>query len=710
MKRKKVLATVPNKPKGRGKVVTAQVTEGILVLNFWEDKKLEARYCMNTETSEYETYFVKSNTWEQRRIQDTWERTWDSSCYKLGQCTKLDSEADRKVIAKALKLKQAHTDVFYDIDFRQSDRNCNIRERARESKETRIRNMMSLVPAIPLNFKEWIFQLAAGMDYAFYNKEKEKWVCTACKNWFKETQIKRENKKKIIHNTMITCPCCKKDIQAKTRQKKVEKITHALLLQNMDKDRSVARHFNIDIYWNNEGVRSVTLDETVRTILLRNDKKYACKLYYAQELWHGGAGGWVGSWGKRNPQQKKIHKEYLYPQGIDEALKDTVYEKWTGIFNQLAAAGQLLWYNNLMTGWRLEGLPNLIEYLYKGRFYRLLEETTENIWPLSGEYYGPLIIRGTKTVEEIFYIKDRQKINRIRDCNGGDNIVRWMQWSDKDAKKINDETLKWLTDEKVTRDDIYFISDRMSVQQIMNYVKKQQAGGYKGKSTSRVFEQWKDYLNMCKQLKKDVKDEMVYRPRELKRRHDECVEELNKRRILEAMKQNPQQRKQEARKMREKFPGAEEVLKEIKSKYEYENEEFLIIVPQKLMDIVTEGQALHHCVGNTERYFERIMNRETYICFLRRKSDPEVPFYTIEVEPGGTIRQHRSYLDEEPNIEEIRGFLKEWQKEIKKRISSKDKKYAEISKKKREQNIEELKRNKNLRVLKGLEEDFMEAI
>ena len=105
----------------------------------------------------------------------------------------------------------------------------------------------------------------------------------------------------------------------------------------------------------------------------------------------------------------------------------------------------------------------------------------------------------------------------------------------------------------------------------------------------------------------------------------------------------------------------------------------------------------------------RIEDRETYICFLRRQSAPGVPFYTIEVEPGGTIRQHRSYLDEEPGIEEIRGFLREWQKVLKSRLTWKDRELARTSKIKREQNIEELKAKRNIRVLKGLEEDFLEA-
>ncbi len=67
-------------------------------------------------------------------------------------------------------------------------------------------------------------------------------------------------------------------------------------------------------------------------------------------------------------------------------------------------------------------------------------------------------------------------------------------------------------------------------------------------------------------------------------------------------------------------------------------------------------------------------------------------------------------MDEEPGIEEIRGFLREWQKELKKRLTEKDKQLAMISKEKREQNIAELKEKNNTRVLKGLAEDFMENL
>ena len=77
---------------------------------------------------------------------------------------------------------------------------------------------------------------------------------------------------------------------------------------------------------------------------------------------------------------------------------------------------------------------------------------------------------------------------------------------------------------------------------------------------------------------------------------------------------------------------------------------------------------------------------------------------------GGTIRQHRTYLDEETGIENVRGFLREWQKVIKKRLTASERELAKISAVKREENLQELREKNNTRVLQGLMEDFMEAV
>ena len=358
----------------------------------------------------------------------------------------------------------------------------------------------------------------------------------------------------------------------------------------------------------------------------------------------------------------------------------------------------MLHYNRCMVSGSDVSTIRLIEYLFKGKFSRLLRESADDISYWSGRYSGPLNKDG-KTIEDVFGIRDRQLINRIRNCDGGSLVLKWMRWSEQNMTKIPEETLAWLDKENIFPREISFIKDQMSPTQIMNYVKRQQKESYPKRKASSVISQWEDYIRMCKEAKKHMDDPMVYRPRELKRRHDEMVEELN--RMREVLK---------ADEVRKKYPGAEEILDEIRPRYEYANGEYMIIVPERLVDIMTEGRILHHCAGTTDRYFERIRNRETYICFLRKAAEPDKAFYTIEVEPSGTIRQHRSFFDEEPGIEEIRDFLREWQKVLKKRLTEEDKKYGAISAEKRLENIEELRAKNNTRVLEGLEQDFMEAI
>lgn len=225
-----------------------------------------------------------------------------------------------------------------------------------------------------------------------------------------------------------------------------------------------------------------------------------------------------------------------------------------------------------------------------------------------------------------------------------------------------------------------------------------------------VLDQWLDYLSMCVAASKDLTDDMVLKPRDLKLRHDQAVADANQLKIVKEMQRNKEYRAEKAEEMRKKYPEAEKNLDAIRERYEYKDEEYIITVPHDLVEIIEDGQALHHCAGASERYFDRIESRETYICFLRRTETPKIPFYTIEVEPSGTIRQRRSYLDEEPGIEEIRGFLRKWQKELKKRLTEEDKRLAKISKEKRELNIKELEEKNNTRVLKGLAEDFMENL
>lgn len=682
-----------------GTKLAAQYCPPYLIFDVWGSEGFEGRYAIDTETGEYAYHDYDSGLWHQRKLDAVLEGT--GTYYGYAWSKKAESyltEADIQMCREVLKCT---CDVIYEISTMEYGYGRDQRWKREERRCDRLRKLMDRIPKCPEDMKEWLFRSSGDNEYLF--KADKQFACTSCQSKWSEKELKVQLGT-VHHNDFVSCPACGKNVTVKTRQKRILVSTGCMLLQNMDAKTGVARHFDVVMEWNCSG-KHLHISESMRILLYRENIRKNCEIYYNQ---YPAEGGWntAAVFDRGNPANRRSKAGYCYPGQIQEALRDTFYEPWTRIFEQMAAAGVKAQYNRMMAN-PSKSKISMVEYLFKGRFHRLLLDTTENMG-YEGRYYGILDQYG-KTAQEVFGIRDRQLINRIRELDGGEETVRWMRYSDQTQKKIDQETLQWLTENNISVGDMPGRKE-LSPRQVMNYVERQRRESYPEKEVRGVLGQWKDYLSMCRRLGKDLEDEMVYRPRELKRRHDEAVAEINRQEMIERMKRDETQRKEQAEKMRQKFPGAEDVLAEIREKYEYRNTEYTIIVPQSLMDIVTEGQALHHCAGATDRYFDRIKQRETYICFLRKAADPEVPYYTIEVEPGGTIRQHRGYLDEEPDIEKIKPFLREWQKELKKRLNSKDREYAQISAVKRQQNIEELQAKNNERVLRGLMEDFMEAV
>lgn len=117
-----------------------------------------------------------------------------------------------------------------------------------------------------------------------------------------------------------------------------------------------------------------------------------------------------------------------------------------------------------------------------------------------------------------------------------------------------------------------------------------------------------------------------------------------------------------------------------------------------LSEGIKEGRMLHHCVGNDgagERYYDRIERRESFIMFLRRAEEPEDPYYTLEIEPDGTVRQKRTLFDRQhEDIEQATEFLQKWQKVIAARLTGQDLKLAAQSRVLRNEEFIQMKKDR----------------
>lgn len=716
MIRKQSIQNLSPKPTGKGgERVTAQVLGEILVLNCYRDHSLIGRWCMDTETGRYLTWIVDpvawradTGEWAERKLMTVFGYTpnsWTEAYWYEGR-TDFDTQEDEKLVRDKIGEGAARREHGLQIvTFRERRYNQDKRERKEESRIERMNALMARVPPLPADFREWIHRAAGDRDYLFPQKEaKGRRFCTACRETFATRELEKQ-KKDLREGLVLECPRCGRKVIYTGRKRTAGWQGQCLVLQTMGDKERVARTIDVRINWDQEG-RYVRLSEGIRAVISDRWKKHGQRFYYAQD--HKTEWKTSHTFDRVNRANRGTQESFLYPEGIGEALTGTRYEPWIRVFKEAAKRNLCMNYSLALCHTGDLAFLSMCEYLIKGRFYRLTAETVRSIMTAEG-YRGPLEKHGT-SIEEVFRIRDRQKINRLRDMNGGKIVLEWLQQADVSGRKLPEEFLEWAQRQKIRPSDLPKEEETgLSPVQAMNYIRRQGRESYPGKSAWMVANQWGDYLEMCRKLGKNRKDPMVSRPRELKRRHDEAVEERKRRWELEQARRDREWKERTEREMREKYPGAEENLEEIRDRYEYEDETYQIIVPRKLSEIAEEGRILHHCAGSSERYYERIMRHETYICFLRRKEDPQKPYYTIEVEPGGTIRQHRSVYDEEPDIEEIRYFLRKWQRTIRSRMKTEDRRRAERSRQLREDNLRELREKNNTRVLAGLMEDFMEA-
>ena len=276
---------------------------------------------------------------------------------------------------------------------------------------------------------------------------------------------------------------------------------------------------------------------------------------------------------------------------------------------------------------------------------------------------------------------DDSRLKRLRSNHGGISYYHWLRYEKRRDAQIPDDAIRFFCDNGIGPSGMTFIRDRMSEIQVCNYIRRQMEET--GMTFREVVDTWKDYLSMAERFGMDTHDAIIYRAAKLKQRHDELV-----------LRGKLEDLKEKAKEILNKYPHAEDVLHDIREIYSYADEKYTVVVPDSLVDIMIEGQNLNHCVGTSDRYYDRIERRESYILFLRKTDAPEQSYYTLEVEPGGAIRQKRTMFDRQhPDIEEATKFLKRWQKEITKRLTKNEKALAQTSKVLREEGFKQMRRD-----------------
>ncbi len=532
--------------------------------------------------------------------------------------------------------------------------------------------VMRKVPQKPNGFDRWAEKHSGLEEYIFYDYEKKGATCGYCSYCEKEVPIKNPK-----HGKVGKCPCCGHQIvfKAKGRFNIIDtKVKICYLLQRYSSTKVIIRKF-----WLSKRYRKDILSPGgIKPELKINEWRRA--IYDAAT--NGGESYYYGDYCHR--ELRWIYNCEMTPLGNYFWGSDyaSIYPKNTRQLTTVIPRTGLVEFIKSKTPINPELYLRKymqspwIEQLSKAGLNRFVGDI---IAGHVDDYDEDFELPNKKSLAKALRI-DKQRMKRLRANNGGTAFLEWLTAEKNGNKNIADTVINWMCENNIRPEDIKFITDRMSELQIKNYLERQQKSI--GLPVKEIIGTWEDYLVMATRLKIDTSKEIVFRAKLLKQRHDELVKLCG-----------DKEKAMRAGEVIKNYPDIEDVLSDVKSRYEFENKDFAIIIPARIEEVLIESTALSLCIGKSDdRYFERIATRESYLAFLRRKSDLEKPWYLIEVEPGGQLRQKRTFFDkQEKDLDEAKAFLSAWQIHIQNQLTTDDVLRAEKSEKLRLQEFAELR-------------------
>lgn len=531
---------------------------------------------------------------------------------------------------------------------------------------------LTQVPQLPKDWERWVSKVGIQENYIFYRYQKggaKTGYCTYCG---KEVPISKPK-----YNKEGRCPRCRHHVTYKTVNKagRVSTKTVTMYLIQRCRDGFVTRMFEGERFYRpGEYDRPLISYREIGRVIYDQNTGTARPFYWGvykqrNTRWIAGSVREVTSYYWTYPNRSYVGR--VYGKTIPSLTKKELLKTGLLEYFRYSATFDLDEYLGA-----LKRTPK-IEQLVKVGLFRLADECINDI--TSSDIFKHLEQTSlTKTLGI-----SRQQLKLLRLKNSEKDTLRWMQYETEIRRTIPDDIVAWFIEEKISPNDLQFIDDKMSVIQIYNYVRKQM--NLSSMNSREILRTWADYLSMARGLRMDTNDPIIYRVNKLRQRHAELIQRSNDRNPLI-----------EIGKVLQRYPHVDEICSSLADKYEYADDTYTIVAPKKIDDIFFESRTLHHCVSNSEYYWERLERRESYILFLRHTAMPDKPYYTLEVEPDGTVRQKRTEFDRQKpkDMEKIVPFLKKWQAVIAKRLLKKDYALADSSRDLRIRNLETLRKQK----------------
>ena len=172
-----------------------------------------------------------------------------------------------------------------------------------------------------------------------------------------------------------------------------------------------------------------------------------------------------------------------------------------------------------------------------------------------------------------------------------------------------------------------------------------------------------DYWSMAARAGMDLDDAHVRLPKSLKREHDRLME-------AERIARNAEEKRRKQAEIEKRRPAFEKTVAAV-ADWAWEADGICIRPVKTEEELMDEGTALHHCVGD---YGPKVARGESCIFFIRRAAEPDKSWYTLQVGIKGICEIQNHGLRNCPPTKEVQAFVDKWLDHVRQLVAAGKKK------------------------------------
>ena len=601
--------------------------EDVLVIDFYlpKDKTLHKRLFLNGERwfTEYADGTVSR---ESLKINGEYYRNYSY--------TPINDWCDMKIksfmfgVAKAKKHKlNEHSAMEMISDYQDRIREKNLEDKYNRIKDSISREMLEISPT-PDKFTQWVDKEIMP-KYIFYIYSKNKRVTAHCSYCGEEVTIERPHK-----DDVVKCPHCRQICTAKPLRLYNNSAgfndskKNVIYLQPLKNNRMCIRKYNIIFRYYSTNTKTIKeYFESTRTFArLVKGSLIEESTYMSDSNYRG------GDW------RREFYTNYSPEGNIYPATLNQIFKKCEGFkqyhidYNKIARkCGTLnvakLYYasvnvNSLMNlvnsglycmGHDVIDLAHVsgvdirkelknVHYTNSGALKKAFGITKDDLPAL--KHINPTLEQYDVYVK----LKDSGKLPDRAE------LKRFFQICDN--MNAGSGRLKMLIDHLISHSTIHqFVKYYDWLRKTRYFDPNNSVQHYYSRFPEMHFlTDYFDYIGFAKLLEMNLRDLNVLYPRDFKKAHDSLSDIVNSKEFKAA-----------------ELPQIARQFDKYNQMFGYAYKDLLIVPPKRHNDIKSEGETLKHCVAT---YAKRVATGETIILFVRKATEPNKPFFTLNIEPG----------------------------------------------------------------------------